>query len=232
MFVGRWDWPRMWGWSRRPPGPAGERRGDVQVLDAPGQLVDVGGDAVDDRPDPRQVDGDDGSPAFGHRTGRLARRPRPGAFVQADCVCSTDPGGSVSRSSGREGVPLAEDPGLGQRAWLLSSDAQVVPPIARGRRRPADAAAGCPAQRGARWRRRIPGTWPSPRPFGHTARRPPPARRVGRGGRDDPRRMTGPRNGHVAGTVGREMSQGGEPVPGGGIQAAPQPLDAHHVITA
>ncbi len=42
--------------------PAGQHRGGAQVLDpsGPGQLVDVGGDAVDDRPHPRQVDGDDG----------------------------------------------------------------------------------------------------------------------------------------------------------------------------
>ncbi len=59
-----------------------------------------------------------------------------------------------------------------------------------------------------------------------------PPRRDGLGSRDDPRRMTGPRDGHVTGTVGRQMSQAGEPAPGAGIQAAPQRLDPRGVITA
>ena len=41
---------------------AGQHRGGVQVLDppSPGELVHVGGDAVNDRPHPREIDGHDG----------------------------------------------------------------------------------------------------------------------------------------------------------------------------
>ena len=59
-----------------------------------------------------------------------------------------------------------------------------------------------------------------------------PSRRAGRGDGDDPGRVAGPRDGHVTGTVGRQMSQVGEPAPGGGIQAAPQRLDPRGVTTA
>ena len=59
-----------------------------------------------------------------------------------------------------------------------------------------------------------------------------PPRRDGLGSRDDPRRITGPRDGHVIGTVGRQTSQAREPAPGGGIQAPPQRLDPRGVIAA
>ena len=58
-----------------------------------------------------------------------------------------------------------------------------------------------------------------------------PSRQVRRDG-DDPGRVAGPRDGHVTGTVGRQMSQVGKQAAGGGIQAAPQRLDLRGVITA
>jgi hypothetical protein len=47
---------------RRSARRIGQHRGGVQVLDppGPGEFVNVGGDAVDDRRRPRQVDGHDG----------------------------------------------------------------------------------------------------------------------------------------------------------------------------
>jgi len=59
-------WPSLTSRLGQPPAalrtPVGQHRGGVQVLDppGPGELVHVGGDAVDDRPHPREVDGDDG----------------------------------------------------------------------------------------------------------------------------------------------------------------------------
>ena len=74
-------------------------------------------------------------------------------------------------------------------------------------------------------RQRTPGTRPHPRRALISRHAHHPRRRACLGGRDDPCRVAGPRDSHVTGMVGREMSQPDEPAPGRGIEAAPQRLD-------
>ena len=57
-----------------------------------------------------------------------------------------------------------------------------------------------------------------------------PSRRARPSDRDDPRRVARPRQGHVTGPVGRQMSQIGEPAAGRSIQAPPQRLDPRRII--
>ena len=56
-----------------------------------------------------------------------------------------------------------------------------------------------------------------------------PPRRAARHGGHHPGRVARPRDGHLTRAVGRQMSQAGEPLPGGSIQAAPQRPDPRRI---